>query len=328
MARWPKYSRPSRYGMKMQRVSVAICTWNRASLLDQTLTRMRKLCIPANLEWELLVVNNNCTDDTDQVILRQQDGLPLLRLFEPRQGLSNARNCAIAAARGELLIWTDDDVLVEPEWLAAYHEAAERWTEGGYFGGTIDPWYECSPPPWLLENINHVGGMFVIKNLGQDERLLAETEIPFGANMAFRTEILRDNRFEPNLGRSGGDCMSGEETMLFNRLIARGIKGVWVPRARVKHFVVKQRLTREYLWNYFHGFGRSCIRQDLLESIPRVGKTWGGVPRWLIRQAVKSWVFAHGKQLLLRTDWVEDYARAAFSVGSIAEIRHEMRVGQ
>ncbi len=314
--------------MKMRCVTVAICTWNRANLLDQTLTQMRKLRIPADVEWELLVVNNNCTDDTDQVIVRNQDSLPLVRLFEPRQGLSNARNCAVAAARGELLLWTDDDVLVEPEWLSAYVAAAEKWPEAGYFGGTIDPWYECSPPRWLLENIKHVGGMFVIKDLGQEERFLCETEIPFGANMAFRSEILRENQFHPSLGRSGGDCMSGEETMLFGALIARGMKGVWVPRARVKHFVVKQRLTREYLWNYFHGFGRSCTRQDVLEHVPRLGKTWAGVPRWLIRQAVKSWVLAHGKQLFLRTDWVADYARAAFSVGSIAEILHETRVGR
>jgi len=318
---------PFQHGMKMHCVTVAICTWNRAKLLEQTLTRMCKLCIPADVEWELLVVNNNCTDDTDQVLLRHRDSLPLSRLFEPKQGLSNARNCAVAAARGDLLLWTDDDVLVEPEWLSAYHAAAGKWPEAGYFGGTIDPWYECSPPRWLLENIKHVGGMFVIKDLGKEERFLSETEIPFGANMAFRTEILRENPFHPALGRNGGDCMSGEETMLFNTLIAQGKKGVWVPKARVKHFVVKQRLTRAYLWNYFHGFGRSCTRQDLLEHVPRVGKTWGGVPRWLIRQAVKSWVIAHGKQIFLRTDWVADYARAAFSVGSIAEILHELRIG-
>jgi glycosyltransferase involved in cell wall biosynthesis len=312
----------------MNCVTVAICTWNRAKLLDQTLTQMQAVRIPANLEWEVLVVNNNCTDDTDAVIARHQGALPLRCLFEPRQGQSNARNCAVAAARGGLLIWTDDDVLVEPEWLTAYHEAAEKWPQAGYFGGPIEPWYECSPPRWLSENVEHLAGMLLIKDLGHSERLLSRTEVPFGANMAFRTEILRENRFDPRLGLTGDDNIRNDESMLLNSLISQGVQGVWVPRARVKHFVTRQRLSREYLWDYFHGFGRSCARQDLLEHVPRAGKTWGGVPRWLIRQAVTSWVLAHWKQLFLRTDWVADYACAAFSVGSIAEILNQTRVGR
>ncbi len=76
-------------------VTVAICTWNRAKLLDQTLTRMQQLRIPANVAWELLVVNNNCTDDTDAIIAGHESALPLRRLFEPKPGLSNARNFAV-----------------------------------------------------------------------------------------------------------------------------------------------------------------------------------------------------------------------------------------
>src|SRR5262245_53707365 len=84
-------------------LTVAIWTWNRARLLDQTLARMRDLRVPAGGTWELLVVNNNCTDDTDAVIAKHASALPLVRLFEPKQGLSNARNCAVDHARGDLL---------------------------------------------------------------------------------------------------------------------------------------------------------------------------------------------------------------------------------
>src|SRR5438105_3257885 len=104
-------------------VTVAICTWNRARLLDQTLTRMRELAVPTGLSWELLVVNNNCTDDTDAIIAKHADALPIRRLLETKQGLSNARNCALENMRGELLIWTDDDVLVDEGWLRAYVDA-------------------------------------------------------------------------------------------------------------------------------------------------------------------------------------------------------------
>lgn len=70
----------------MNSISVAICTWNRAKLLDQTLTQMRRLVVPAGVTWELLVVNNNCTDETDAVIERHETNLPIRRLFESRRG--------------------------------------------------------------------------------------------------------------------------------------------------------------------------------------------------------------------------------------------------
>src|SRR5262245_46123603 len=126
-------------------ISVAICTWNRAHLLDQTLSNMRSLLIPRGIEWELLVVNNNCTDDTDDVIARHSSGLPIRRLFEPNPGLSNARNCAVHQARGTLLIWTDDDVLVDSAWMSEYVRAARRYTDVTFFGGRVDPWYADAP---------------------------------------------------------------------------------------------------------------------------------------------------------------------------------------
>src|SRR5262249_47418646 len=122
-------------------ISVAICTWNRSQLLEQTLAAMCQLRVPADLCWELLIVNNNCTDQTDAVIARYTERLPLRRLFEPKQGHSNARNCAAQTAIGELLIWTDDDVLVDPCWLLEYRKAMREWPEATFFGGTIEAWF-------------------------------------------------------------------------------------------------------------------------------------------------------------------------------------------
>jgi len=303
----------------MDRVTVAICTWNRAKLLDQTLARMHELRVPSDVEWELLVVNNNCTDDTDAVIARHQGALPIRRLFEPRQGLSNARNCAVAAARGNLLIWTDDDVLVEPQWLAAYIEAAGRWPEAVYCGGAIEPWFEITPPRWISENVNCLKAMLLKADLGSEERYYSGTEMPAGANMGFRTEVLKTYRFDTNLGRTGNDNISGEDNAVIDALRSRGLRGVWIPCARVKHFVTKQRLTRHYLWAFYYGCGRSSVR---LEGIPQIGRRWGGVPRWLIRQAVESWLLAQWKRLWSRTGWVSTYLNAAVAWGMIAEFRH------
>src|SRR5947209_1930972 len=134
------------------KISVAICTWNRAELLDRTLAEMRNLRIPEGVEWELLIVNNNCTDMTDTVIDRYRRQLPIRRLFEHAQGLSHGRNHALDAASGDLLIFTDDDVLVDPEWLAAYAAAAQSWPQATYFGGTIHHWFAVAPPAWIERN--------------------------------------------------------------------------------------------------------------------------------------------------------------------------------
>ena len=193
---------------------------------------------------------------------------------------------------------------MDTEWISAYAEAAARWSDAGYFGGAIEPWYECTPPQWLSENTRSLQGMLVVRDLGEDERYLSESENPYGANMAFRSELLREHRFDPDLGRSGDNGILGDEIMLLETLRSRKIRGVWVPRARVKHFIVKRRMTLGYLWSWNRGAGRTSVRADLSGQVPLVGKTWGGVPRWLIRQAIESWLVLCWKTLSPGTAWV------------------------
>ena len=138
-------------------ITIALSTWNRATILDQTLFQMRLLRIPAGVQWELVVVNNNCTDDTDAVIARHSGDLPLRRLFEPNQGSSYGRNRAITASAGEVICFTDDDVLVDPEWLAEYVQAAKAWPQAGFFGGRIEPWFVKEPPPSIRRYIHVIG---------------------------------------------------------------------------------------------------------------------------------------------------------------------------
>jgi glycosyltransferase involved in cell wall biosynthesis len=299
-------------------ITVAICTWNRAKLLDRTLARMRDLKIPSGLTWELLVVNNNGTDDTDAVVKSHESALPLRLLHEPKQGHSNARNCAVENTRGELLIWTDDDVLVDPEWLAEYAAAADRFPEAGYFGGTVDPWFEVAPPAWVKRNLPALEGPFALRSFGPEVRPLKDGERVFGASMAFRTALLREHQFNPALGRNGTGMLSGDETDLVDRLVAQGRFGVWVGTARVQHFVPADRMTREYLWSFFHGLGRSDQRRKPYDAaVPMLF----GVPRWL----VKRYLADRFREALLAPGrgprWLAAFMRAAVSRGVIDEFR-------
>src|SRR4051794_692575 len=131
-------------------VTVVICTWNRAALLDQTLTRMAELHIPPGMTWEVLVVNNNCTDQTDQVVRAHEGRLPLVLCHEPRPGKVYALNHALARAEGRFLLFTDDDVLAEPDWVVETLKGFDDFQADMVFGKVV-PWWETAPPPWYSE---------------------------------------------------------------------------------------------------------------------------------------------------------------------------------
>jgi glycosyltransferase involved in cell wall biosynthesis len=139
-------------------VTIAVCTWNRSNSLRVTLLSLQKLTIPPAIDWEVLIVNNNCSDDTDEVVGQFANNLPIRLLHEKRQGLSNARNCAVEAAKGDYILWTDDDVIIDPNWLAAYVNAFRTWPHAAVFGGPIKPKLEGNPPEWLTEMLLCGGG--------------------------------------------------------------------------------------------------------------------------------------------------------------------------
>ena len=100
-------------------ICVILCTYNRASRLAEALKSIMASALPADVEWKILVVDNNSTDQTRNVATEFCDRYPsrFRYLFEPRQGKSHALNAALQESRAEILAFTDDDVTVEPEWL-------------------------------------------------------------------------------------------------------------------------------------------------------------------------------------------------------------------
>ena len=138
---------------------------------------MTKLRIPAGVEWKLLVANNHCTDNTDEVIARFADRLPIRRVFESRLGKSYACNLLVREATGDLILWTDDDVLVDSEWLVAYLDAAKAWPEAAFWGGRVDPLYGSVPPGWVVRNEAQVSHCFGLCQYERTVRPLAPGSI-------------------------------------------------------------------------------------------------------------------------------------------------------
>jgi len=303
------------------KVSLVICTWNRARLLDQTLTGLRVLQIPDGVAWEVLVVNNNCTDNTDEVIARHQNSLPVRRLFEPKGGKSHAANLAVSQVTGDLIVWTDDDVLVQADWVAQYLRAARDWPDAVCFAGIIDPWFEKEPPSWIRRHIDRLKGAYVIVNYGDTERPLKPSDGVFGANMAFRTSIAREFPFNVRLGRNQGSLLGGEDVEIVQRMMRSGYHGVWVPSARINHFISSERLTKHYIWKWYHGSGLTFVRQGGLSDCQYL---WDA-PRWVIKQycleTLKAWFYSPFKG----PRWFQSFIEAARYRGVIEEARAARR---
>jgi glycosyltransferase involved in cell wall biosynthesis len=305
----------------VMRVTVGICTWNRARLLDRTLTQMRQLAIPAGVEWEVLVTNNNCTDTTDEVISRHADCLPLRRLFEPMPGKSHALNAAVATIDSELILWTDDDVLVGRDWLAAYVTAAHDWPQASYFGGPIEPWFDAAPPHWLTAAWPHIAGAYAAREFGDEPFELDLDSLPFGANFAIRTPVQRRYLYNPRLGRRERGMLAGEESEVLLRLVADGHCGYWVPQSRVRHYIVPERLSLNYLRRYFYGLGQT---EALMHEPPPHAK-----PRRRMTLAKDCWraAVSEAKSRLGRPFrgpdwWIKHLTRSSFLWGRLAMQRH------
>ncbi len=296
------------------KVSVVICTWNRATLLDETLTGMQQLRIPEGIEWELLVVDNNSTDHTRKVIAAHSGLLPIRSLFEQRVGKSFALNRALSEVTGELILWTDDDVLVGPQWLEEYVKAAHDWPEAAFFGGTIDPNFECEPPRWIRDYFV-VRGPYAVNQLGPEIRPLLPREAPLGANMAVRTKVAKQFPFNTNLGPYKREYLHAEDGELVLRMRESGCSGVWVGPAAVKHFISKSRLNRRNIWQWYRGHGRTLV----IRGGVNVKKRIFGVPLYAVRAyleaRVKTWLFFFSRD----RRWAEAFMSAARMRGVIEE---------
>jgi len=302
-------------------LTVVICTWNRAKLLDQTLAEMRNLVVPSDVDWELLVVNNNCTDHTDEVIQRHGTELPIRRLFESSAGKCHAANRAVAAARGELLIWTDDDVLVNPDWLSEYAKAAAAFPKAGFFGGPIDPWFEGRPPQWLERSLQHLEGVFAVRQLGDlPIEITHPSNLPYGANLAIRASIQKRELYDPRLGPRPKSEIRGEETDLLGRLLNAGVSGRWCPKAGVRHFIPKSRQQVRYLRKFFFGLGQTdAITEDQQNSATLFGR-----PRWIWRQAVEAEIRYQVARVSASSDvWIRHLKVASSSWGRLWRVAEQ-----
>ena len=272
---------------------------------------MTRLIIPPQIDWELLVINNNSSDHTDEVISSFAQLLPIVRIFEASPGLSHARNAAVAHASGDYIVWTDDDVFVNEGWLSAYTKAFETYPNAAVFGGPIAPWFEGTPPNWLMRAWPSLMNAYATRDLGLEVIPLSRdgNQLPYGANFAIKMAEQVQRRYDPRLGVRPGHILLGEETQLIVSILAAGGHGWWVPDAGVRHWIPRSRQTLKYVRNYYQALG--LTRSAKLVSPPTKHKLFGK-PLWLWRMALYAQVVYRLRRPFVGPEiWVTDMAMAA-----------------
>lgn len=299
-------------------VSIVIATRNRAALLERTLDALAGQRWPAD-KLEIIVADNRSTDDTPAVVERAGRGHVCLRyLFVPTLGKSHAINAALPVARGDLVAFTDDDVLPESGWVEALVRATQG-TNADFVAGRIQPIWAAPPPTWMSPALY---GVLAIPDNGTARLTISATApssaMPIGTNMAVRAAVIaRLGGLRTDLGKLSDSFRTGEDHEFFLRLLHAGCRGVYEPAALVRHLVPAERLDRDYFRRWLHQNGRDVARLE--RAYPTTTPFFLGVPRYLWRQcaanvAATAGAAIRGDQALrfaaaLRLFWFAGYLR-------------------
>lgn len=300
-------------------ITVAVCTWNRADLLAQSLGELVRMSAPRLLRWDLLVVDNASTDNTKGVVESFHDRLPIRYVFEPKLGLSNARNCAVNQARGRFIVWIDDDVRVDPGWLAGYSRGISENPQADIFGGVIEPLFEVPPPTWMKQVWPMISKYHAIRSIPEGGGSIESECLPNGANFGIRAEVQRHYRYDPSQGRMGHELFSGEESTMIRRILNDGGKGIWLPDARVRHFLPASRMTLKYLRRTVRDSGKQRTLEEIAAGHNAAdGVRLFGTPRWLWKKVFEMQVSYLTKRLRNTPEvWMPAMLRASWTWGEI-----------
>jgi glycosyltransferase involved in cell wall biosynthesis len=281
------------------RVSVVLSTYNRGPLLHDALRSVLAQDPAAAPDFELIVVDNNSTDDTRTVVeaFAAADNR-VHYVFEHEQGLSFARNTGIRCARASLIAFTDDDVRIEANWLAAIVGAFEEQPEAAVVGGRVLPIWPATPPAWLTRD--HWAPLALVDHGDAAVSVTLDNPICLvGACTAYRRSVFDEvGLFASDLQRVKNGIGSLEDHEFLLRVLRSGRTGLYDPRIVVHAEVQCDRIERHYhrRWHAGHGHFHALLRSEEMERTT-VG-TLFGVPAHLYRQAagdVGAWLLARAR---------------------------------
>ena len=240
------------------KLSVIICTYNRDKYIYNVLKSIAGNDFPPE-KFEIILVNNNSTDNTESECNRFHSDFPQTEFhyfIEKNQGLSHARNRGIKEAKGDILIYVDDDATVNKKYLQAYCTFFEQHLLAMAAGGPIIPVYETQKPKWM----SHFTLPLITGYLYRGNRISAfkSGKYPGGGNAAYRKSVFeKTGLFNVDLGRKGDSLMGAEEKDIFDKMCSFDMKYYYLPEAVLYHIIPETKLTKEYFNRLTYSIGKS-----------------------------------------------------------------------
>ncbi len=239
-------------------ITLIICTYNREKYIGPLLDSIAKNDYPTT-DYEIVLVDNNCTDNTHGVCEQFTAAHPQINFrytVEPEQGLSAARNKGIKEAKGDIIIYVDDDALVDSDYIRIYAEHFATHPETMAAGGPIEPLYETSEPAWMSPYAKAL--LTAWMNYGDKVREYPKGRYPGGGNAAYRKVVFdKVGLFNTELGRKGNLLLASEEKDIFDKMHALGMQVLYLPTPVLHHIIPQTKLEEDYFNRLTLQIGRS-----------------------------------------------------------------------
>lgn len=268
-------------------LDLIIPTYNRAPLLKRCLASVALAARPRDLKISVIVVDNNSGDNTRQVVqsFARQEDLAVTYIFVSRPGKSAALNDALAQTNGEFVGFIDDDEQLNPSWFEVAYREFSHSAQIDFVGGPYVPNWERAAPDWLPAS--YPGAIGIV---------LRPERVPFseqfdgmlmGGNAIIRRSTLqRVLPYPERLGKIGKKIRSGEDEVIYHRLLDIGARGMVVPDMVVHHWIPADRLTKKHFRKWVIGRGISIGSQIRERGLRSAGLF--GIPRYQFGAAVRA----------------------------------------
>ena len=239
-------------------ISVIICTYNRDKYIYNVLKSLADNTLPHDC-YEIVLVNNNCTDNTTsecERFVRDYPNINFRVFIEEHQGLSYARNRGIKESVGDILVYVDDDALVNKEYLQTYADFFDQHPEIDAAGGPIIPQYETEEPQWMSPITKALVTGY--KYLGNQPKEFPKSDYPGGGNAAYRASVFEKvGLFNVELGRKGDSLVGAEEKDVFDKMTSLGMRFYYLPDAILYHLIPEKKLSKGYFNRLSYSIGKS-----------------------------------------------------------------------
>lgn len=266
----------------MMNLDVILATRNRCSLLRNALESLLRARVPAGLRVVITVVDNNSSDQTFEVVreISSRCERPIRYLREPRTGKSYALNAGIASTAGELAGFIDDDEQIEASWYARVAEAFQS-PSIDFIGGPYLPQWAAPAPRWLPRQARGIIGCFEFAATPQTYGPELPEAVMFGGNAVIRRSVL------DRVGPYRTDLVLHADQEMFERLLASGARGMYLPQLAIYHLIPPERLQKSYFRRWMWKAGPAYAR---IHRPPRGTAKIAGIPRYLFRKVGQSLV--------------------------------------